>query len=154
MSTEAEYTARIEAAQAKRKANADSETLPKLAQRAADLEALADLEVEHGNERIVQIDLVGWVPEKGAATMVIALLPNGNDAKFKRFIQQANESNLKAKGKVDASEMFGRGCIVYPSKVDHPDMLAATLALAPGVCAHVAREVVVYAQGKAIERGN
>lgn len=146
---------RIAKAQERRRQVVADERIPKLTQQADDLEALADLEVEHGSERILRIDLRGWVPGRGAATLVAALLPEAGDHKFKRFQQvAARGEKLKSAERVDAQESLARSCVAYPNPKDNKDLYDATVALAPGILGHVAKQIVDYVQGKAIEEGN
>lgn len=147
--------ARIAKAQERRKAIADAEKLPRLEQQAADLEAIADLEDSHGSERILRVDLRGWVPNRGAATLVAALLPESGDHKFARFQQVASKGDkLKGSERVDAQESLARSCLAYPDPKTQKELYEATIAIAPGVLGHVAKQIVEYVQGKAIEEGN
>jgi len=146
---------RIADAQARRKAVVDAETLPKLEQRAVDMERLAELEELHGSERVLRVDIIGWKPSLGAATMMIALLPETSDSKFKRFQHVVNNPKAKPAETVDAGDTLAASCIVYPSRKDdaEKDCYTATVNLAPGVLAHVASQVTNWVQGKAIELG-
>lgn len=149
-----ELEARIAAAQAKRKAIADSEKLPYLEQRAADMETLAELEAEHGSDRVLRIDLKGWTPGKGAATMVVVRLPLSSESVFRRFRTKVSKRELKPHEGVEAEEELARACMVYPHPKNARELYEATIDIGPGLLAHAATEIVRWAQGKAAEEKN
>lgn len=157
MATEAELQARIAASAARRKAKADAEKLPRLEQEAADLERVAELEEEHGSERVLVVRLPhGWTPGRGAATLVAALLPETEDRKFRRWKDLAMHTrNAKAADITEAENQFAASCIVYPDRKSEAEkaMYEATIQLAPGILGHVAAQVAEWVQGKAEERG-
>jgi nitrate/nitrite-specific signal transduction histidine kinase len=152
-SKEQQLKDRIAAAEAARKHNAKSEASAKLEQRANDLEALVKLETAHGSERILQVDMIGWVPNRGAATMVVVKLPETSDHKVRIVQELASKENVKAAAKVEASETLARQCLVYPSPKDHPDLYAATIELAPGILGHASNQIVKAVSGKAVAEG-
>jgi len=144
---------RIAAAKKKREMTAEAERLPKLEQQATDMEIVADLEAEHGTERVIVIPLSGWVASRGMVTMVAALLPEATDHKIKKIQQIASNDKTTGNEKLKASEQLGRQCLVYPSPKEHEAAFAATTELAPGILNRVANDVIKAVQGKVIEEG-
>ncbi len=140
---------RIAAAYARRQTLKDSEAKAFEEQQASDIEALVTLEEEHGFERVLRIDLKGWTPGKGAATMVIARVPFAREALFKRFeetVSKPKADNLKA------GHVLATSCIIYPNrKDDDTEFYSATVDLAPGILSHVAAQIVQAVQGQAEE---
>ncbi|MBP9863389.1 MAG: hypothetical protein KBD62_35920 [Kofleriaceae bacterium] len=114
-------------------------------QQANDLEALADLEATHGFDRVVRIDLNGWKPASGAATMIVVRVPLKSEDYFKRFedtVSKPKSDNLKA------TTQLASACLVYPSD---KDLLAATMELAPGILSNAGLQIIHAVQGRAEE---
>lgn len=139
---------RIAAAQARRDALKAAEAAAFAEQQATDLEALVELEAEHGFERIVRVDLTGWKSGSGAATMVVGRVPLKSESFFKRFVDTVAKPNSD---NVKATETLADACVVYPNRKDHPELYAATMELAPGVLASVGLQIVKAAQGRTEE---
>ena len=138
---------RIAAALAKREQLKTSEADARAEQYAVDLEALVDLEGEHGFDRIVRVDVGVWQPGKGAATMVVAKAPRGSEKVFKRFEEKIAKAKKDGSTAVlDAHHELAISCLVYPSD---KKLLDATLDIAPGLLSHVANEIVKAVQGSA-----
>jgi hypothetical protein len=97
----------IEARRAARKAELETQ---RQAQLAKDLEALDELEVEHGDGQIVRVDLNFYTPD--LPTMVLARVPR--PAEFKRYQDQCSKKNEGAI--VAATNLLGESCVVYPDK--------------------------------------
>jgi hypothetical protein len=144
---------RIADAKAKINDNKESERILRLEQYADDMEAQAELEVQHGEARVVAFPLDCWTPGRGAATMLIAVLPETRDSKVKRLQQIASNDKISAAEKLEASEALARQCIVYPGKKTHEEMYNATVELAPGVLNHAARHIYKRIQGRELEEG-
>lgn len=142
---------RIAAAHAKRAALQAQEKALFDEQQAADLEALVDLEAEHGFDRVLRVDLTGWKPGTGAATMAVVRVPYGSEAYFKRFEQTIAKAKDGSTTRVDAGYTLARACLVYPSEKDAPDLYKATMDLAPGILSHLAHQIVKAVQGQAEE---
>jgi hypothetical protein len=138
---------RIAAAQAKREAIKASEADAFVEQQATDLEALVELEDEHGFDRVVRIDLTGWRPGVGAATMVVARVPLNSEKVFKRFEDTVSKKDSKTSTN-DAGITLARACLVYPAD---KALLDATMELAPGVLSHLGLQLIKAVQGSAEE---
>lgn len=133
---------------AKRAALKSAEAEAFAEQEAIDFERLVDLEEEHGFERVLRIDLGGWKPNAGAATMVVARVPLGSERDYKRFeetVSKPKSENLKA------AHTLALACIVYPHPKNDAALYAATLELAPGLLTHVAGQIAAAVQGRAEE---
>lgn len=142
---------RIAAAQARREAMKAAEAEAHAEQLATDLEALADLEAEHGFDRVIRVDLRGWKPGSGATTMVVARIPLRREDAVKRFEQTAARSKQGSDDGLKALHTLAEFCIVYPHRKDHAEAYAATLDLAPGILSNVGLQVVQAVQGAAEE---
>lgn len=139
---------RVAAANERRAALKALEAEAHAEQQASDIERLVDLEEKHGFDRVLRIDLGGWKPGAGAATMLVARVPLASEPAFKRF------QDTIAKPKTDhieAANTLAATCIVYPHRKDDKDLYEATLELAPGILSAVAAEVVKAAMGHAEE---
>jgi hypothetical protein len=120
-------------------------------QEATDLEALVDLEAEHGFDRILRVNLRGWKKGVGAATMVIARVPERKESFFKRFEQTISKAKEGSGARLDALHALAEACIVYPNKKTQKELYDATMELASGITSHVGSEIVNWSQGKAAE---
>ncbi len=139
---------RIAIAQSKREALRTLEANAHAEQQATDIEALVELEAEHGYDRVLRVDLVGWKPEAGASTMVIARVPLRSES----FVQRFEKSISTPKADVlKAWHLLAEACIVYPSRKDAPALYEATMELAAGITSKVGELIVKAVQGKADE---
>lgn len=141
---------RIAAARSKRDALQAVEETARDEQLANDLEAIADLEAEHGFERIIRIQLPGWTPGKGAPTCVAVRVPYAKEQKCKRFIQLINASKEHTRERIEASEQLGESCMVYPKL--GTDEYKAALEIAPLILTHAAAQIVKASQGQVEKR--
>lgn len=142
---------RIKEAEKRREAREKAYTEAFELQHADDLEALDKLEEEHGWGRTLRIDLGGWQAGMGAVTMMVAKLPLGSDATFKRFAQQSVGKEKKPQAILDSGDTFGASCVIYPEPGS--DAYKATVEAFPGVLSNVAVQVVKAVQGRAAEEG-
>lgn len=142
---------RIAAAQAKIAAQREAHENARLEQHAADLEKLAELELEHGPDRLVRVGLKSW--KDGAATMIVAKLPAKRDAVFRRYEQTVSKAKQGTTQGLDASHLLAESCLVYPLKKDDADCYEATMELAPGALTHIAILIAKGVQGAADEEG-
>lgn len=138
---------RIAAAQARREALKVAEAEAHAEQQATDLEALVELEAVHGYSRIVRVDLAGWKP--GAASMVVARIPLGSEAVYRRFEQTVAKAKKDSGDAMAAGATLATACLVYP---DDKALREATLDAAPGILQHVALQIVTAVQGAAEEQ--
>lgn len=143
----------LQAIQARRDARKAQEKAVYDAQRVLDMTALADLEDEHGYERVKSISLSGWRPGEGAATMIVVKLPRKSESVFRRFEQMTSKAKEGTQAKLEAQTMLAESCIVYPSKKDNPELYNATMELAPGVLSNAAYQIVIAVQGQAEAEG-
>lgn len=114
----ADKIAEIEARRAKRKAAAAEayET-----QRAADLEALDALEVEHGDSNVASVD-VDYQP--GAPTMAVVKAPS--KIYVKRYQDRVKPKRDGRMGDAqEAAEELAAVCVVYPGKEAFDAMVEA-----------------------------
>jgi hypothetical protein len=130
------------------------------AQHLVDLTALADLEVEHGYDRLIRVELRGWKADSGATTMAVALRARKSDKLYKRFVDMVRRSKKGEKINEEeverAGDMLAQSCLVYPappSKDAPSEAYEATLELFPGLLTSVASAIVTAAMGKAEEEG-
>ncbi len=140
---------RIAAAQARRATQKAAEAEAHADQLADDLEALADLEGEHGYDRVLRIDLRGWKPGAGSATMVVARIPLKREDLFKRFEQSAARAKSGTDDALKALHQLAESCVVYPARKG--DLYAGTLELAPGILSNIGLQLVQHVQGAAEE---
>jgi hypothetical protein len=142
---------RIAAALAKREALKAQEAEAFAEQQAADIEALVELEEEHGFDRVLRIDIGGWKPASGAATMVAARVPMGSEKVYKRFQETVAKAKPQSTTTLTAATVLGESCLIYPPKSDAKDLYEATLELAPGILVHVGQQIAKAVEGKAEE---
>ena len=138
---------RIAAAQARRDALKAAEAEMFAEKFATDLEALAELEAEHGEARVLRIDIGGWKPGAGAATMIVGRVPTKKDSIYKRFVDTVAKQNAD---NVKATDTLAAACLVYPARED-ADLFAATMELAPGALTTLGLQLVKAVQGHAEE---
>lgn len=142
---------RIAAAQKRREEIKEAEGKLKLEQLAVDLEAIAELEAEHGHERVIRIELGGWKPGLGAPTCIGVLVPTGATHLIKRFTDQVHRTKEHSPERIRAQEQLAAECWVYPEKGS--DAQKAVLELCAGIANNIALQVVQAAQGVAEEQG-
>ena len=142
------------AAVAKRRAERESQNeSARIEQMATDLEAIDLLEAEHGHDRVFKVELVGWQPGLGAATMIAYRLPMAREAVAKRFLQQANAKNLGAQQMVDAQEAMAKVCIVYPDPTKQAELYKATTELSGILLYKIGQRIYDQLCGKVQEEG-
>lgn len=117
-------------------------------QELTDLEALVDLEAVHGFDRVLRIDLKGWKPGAGAATLVAIRVPMKSESFFRRFESKVSKPKADT---LAAMHELAEGCVVYPDREKQKDLYEATVELAPGVITMAADLIVKAVQGKADE---
>lgn len=142
---------RIEAAQKRRSELARVEAEKKLDQEATDLEAIADLEAEHGNDRVIRIAISAWKPGVGAPTSIAVRVPLASEKLCQRFIEQINRAKEGSKERLTAQDSLATECIIYPAKGS--DAFKAAVEIAPMILSHAALQIVKASQGKAEEMG-
>lgn len=142
---------RIASVEARRQKLREGHAAAHAEQLAIDMEALVELEAEHGFDQILRIDLSAWKAGVGAATMVAARVPLASESVFRRFEQTVSKAKSGTSSAHDASQTLARSCLVYPSEKSAPELYAATMELAPGVLSHLALQVVKAVQGNAEE---
>lgn len=142
---------RIAAAQKRRADLAKLEAEKKLDQQATDLEAIADLEAEHGNDRVIRIELGAWKPGIGAPTSVAVRVPLASEKLCQRFIEQINRAKEGSKERLNAQDALATECMIYPEKGS--EALKAALEIAPLILSHAALQIVKASQGRAEEEG-
>ncbi len=120
-------------------------------QEVADLEATADLEAEYGTGRIVRVAIRCWKPGVGAATCLVARVPEKRESFFRRFEQQLVKSKPESTARLDAMTTLAEACIVYPQRGG--EMYNATVELADGVLSNIAKQITDLVQGKAEAEG-
>jgi hypothetical protein len=114
-----------------REARANAERLPYERQRLADLKRVNELEEEHGTYRVGVAKLRGWVPGKGAATLVVVVVPTRSSHRYQKFQQQIIAHRKDPSSSVRAIEELGRMTIAYPHHERDKALYDATLELAP-----------------------
>ncbi len=91
-----------------------------------DLEALDALEAEHGEGRVVRMNIKGFVP--GLPTFIVIRSPGGTPL-YKRYTAMVRAAGKNATAIGTAQDMLGEASIVYPSD---PAVLKALLEEFPG----------------------
>lgn len=148
---------KIAEAQARRDARKAHVELARKIQLAADIEVLDRLEEEHGHERVIRIDLIGWddkVPA-GTPTMVIAKVPTQR-AVYRRHNDQIANAVASKDGKaaVDAKATLGRSCLIYPNEKDHPEQYKAVMDLTgEGILVSVGNQISAIMDGRSASEG-
>lgn len=120
-------------------------------QQVNDLEALVELEAEHGFGRVIKIDIGGWKAGEGAATLVVVRVPRARDAFFKRYEETVTKAKEGTTARLEAAHMLTESCLLYPSKKDQKELYDATFDLAAGIRTHLAIEISKAVQGSAEE---
>lgn len=141
----------IKAAEARREALRAAHAEAHKLQQAIDIVALVDLEEAHGFERVLRVDIGGWKAGVGAATMVVARIPDRREAFFRRYEQTVAKAKPGTTAALDAAHMLAEACLIYPSKKEHSELHEATMELAAGVLTNLALQVAKIVQGNAEE---
>ncbi len=143
---------RIDAANARRRKQQESEAAAKCEQAALDIEAIADLESAEGFDRIIAIGLESvWKPGMGAPTRVAFIVPLGSDGLAQRFIETINKHKEGSRERLAAQDALAIECWRYPEKGS--DAYKAARELAPLILSNAALQIVKATQGKAQEEG-
>ncbi len=132
----------IEERRAERKAALE---VQRLEQYAVDLEALDGFEVEHGDGRIVRVDLERFIP--GLPTMVLMRLPK--PIEHKRYVDQCRERNGKPGDGVAAAWLVADVCRLYPDA----DLYAKVKETFTGAQTNMGVAAIKACQGRADEEG-
>lgn len=130
----------IEARRAARKAATE---LAREEQRVKDMEALDSLEIEHGDGRVVAIDLGFFDP--GLPTFVVARMPAPIERK--RYEDMCVRKTDGAA--LEAAKMLASVCVVYPDK----DTYEKVKERCTGIHTTVALEAIQLGAGKRREEG-
>jgi len=135
----------------RRAAQAQKEHKPWLVQNLKDQLALADLEDEHGPNRVWSIEFEGWKAEEGAATLIVVLLPTRSEKKFKKFQQLVLKNRERAPQVLTAIEQLARTCVVYPHPEEQKELYTGTVELAAGILSEAADFIGAKLRGQAEE---
>jgi len=146
MADETPELSKLEAIEAKREARKAELAKKYNEQRAIDLEAIDELEIEHGDSNIRVVD-VPFTP--GLPTCFAGKCPSPDLVKRYR-----TRVSPKKDGSTDASPMaaaqeVGAACRVYPDAETWAKLLAAR----PGIDVQLGLEVLRLAAGRAQEEG-
>ena len=120
-------------------------------QFAKDFERVIELEEEHGFERVLRIDVGGWKPDVGAATLVVLRVPTASEKLWKRYEDTVAKAKPESTTRLTAAHVLGEACLLYPSKSTDADMHKATMELASGILSNAALQVAKVVQGNAEE---
>lgn len=131
--------AQIEEIERRRAARREALVGERTAQRARDLAALDELEVEHGVEGLCRIELDRYVA--GLPTFVVLRLPRA--VEMKRYVSQAKNDPL------EAANVIASSCVVYPDA----DTYARVRETFAGVHVHGGVAVLQASQGRHAEEG-
>lgn len=151
MADKSTAAARIAAALARRAKLQAVEADAFAEQQANDIERMVELEEEHGFERVQRLDIGGWKPGVGAATMVVVRIPTSSERVFKRYQDTAAKAKDGSTTRTDAVVTLGASCIVYPHRDTDKALHDATIELAPGIIGHAGAAVINTVQGNAEE---
>jgi hypothetical protein len=122
-----------------------AERLPYMEQRVADMRRINELEAEHGHGRVGKAELNGWTPDRGAVTMLAAVVPLRSSHRWQKFQQQVLAHRKNPNGSVQAIEELGRNTLAYPHPQRDKDLFDATLEIAPAMLNTVADMVATMA---------
>jgi hypothetical protein len=117
--TDEELKARHEALAAKRDEQRKTEAKAHAQQDIIDREAIADLEAEHGFDRVLPIALLGWKPNAGAATIVAVRVPLKSESIIKRYESQITKPKPDLAA---ALHLLAESCVVYPDRKTQKDL--------------------------------
>ena len=142
---------RIAAANKKREAQSKAEAKEKEEQEATDLEAISELEYEHGFDRIIRIKLSTWKPGIGAPTSIAVRVPLGSEMNCTKFIHRINKSKEGSPEKISAQVDLAKECWVYPPMGSDAQKAAAEIA--PLIYSNAAYQIIRAAQGQEESEG-
>lgn len=152
--TNAKTTAkdRIEAAQARRKAQREAEEAQALEQLAIDVEAITDIEASEGYKRVIAIDLGNvYKPGVGMPVRVAVRVPLMSESHAQAFIETINKYKEGSKQRLEAQDALAVECWRYPAKGS--PAYRAMLEYAPLILSNAALQIVKASQGEAQEQG-
>ena len=121
------------------------------AQRALDMQALDEAEIEHGDTSVCHID-VPYTP--GLPTMVIGRMPKAVELKaYRAKMKVTPGETLDLAGNNDAASLLGDMVRVYPPKPEPGalDLFAAMCTARPDLKAQLGLPAAKLASGKAAE---
>ncbi len=132
----------INAERAEQQAEEEHERLRQFVQ---DKRRQKELEQQHGFNRVLAVPFSSWKPAVGAATMLVVVLPDARSNTYQR-LQRAgirHKEAGEAERIVDDVESLARACIRYPNPNDPAEkpMYLATVNLAPGILANLAKQI-------------
>ena len=133
----------IEAERAARKATLAAQRREQLAR---DLEALNALEIEHGDGKIVRVDIGRYV--FGLPTMVIMRLPK--PAEFKRYTDMLAARGDAPGEQLAPSILLAESCRLYPIERDDYERVKAEFT---GLHINAAVALRQACEGRAVEEG-
>ena len=136
---------RIEEIEARRAARRGQHADERQVQLCFDLEALDELEVAHGDDAVVRIDLDRYLP--GLPTMVLARLPKPTE--FKRYQDTVKGRGQREGDPIEASNILALACVLYPEKEVYERVREAF----PPLHMNLANTILKAAQGRAAEEG-
>jgi len=142
---------RIAAANKRREEQAKIEAKAREEQEAVDLESIADLECEHGFDRIIRIKIGTWKPGIGAPTSIAVRVPLGSEMNCAKFIQRINKAKEGSQERLTAQNDLAKECWVYPPL--GTDAQKAAIEIAPLIYSNAALQIVQAAQGQAETEG-
>ena len=134
----------IEHIEAERAARKEALANAKAEQFAADLAALNDLEVEHGDENVARVGVGRY--SLGLPTLVV--VRPLSKPELKRFRDRVRGENADA---ASAADEAGASAMLYPTK--DSELYAALIAAAPGVLTRAGTAAVQLAAGMAASEG-
>jgi hypothetical protein len=101
-----------------------------------------ELERKHGRNRILSVKFrKAWVPEVGAATRFICLLPDYRGRKLKAMQKTLAHIGDDDAEKSEEVERLVRTCILYPHPERDRDMYQATINLTPLILGNLAKQM-------------
>ncbi len=141
---------KIEARRAARKADLQAQAD---AQRATDMQALDDLEVEHGDTNVCRVD-VPYTP--GLPTMAVARLPKGIELKRYRSALKVDGQKVDVAAANEAAALLGKTVVVYPDpKTEEGKAMFSLMCEArPDLASQLGSRATKLASGKAEAEGN
>lgn len=137
---------KLAAAEAARAEKRERQAEARAAQRLIDLEAVAELETEHGASRVAIID-VPHTP--GLPTLVVARCAEEAELKRYRFRLKPEKDGTPGDS-VGAAEEMADNCLIYPKDAAVYQRLRAER---PGIHAQIGVAAVQLAVGKQAEEG-
>lgn len=135
--------AEIEARRAERKKNTESK---QLVQKAVDMAALEQLEIEHGEDNLAILEIPQFTPD--CVTLVVARCPTTPEIKRYRYraSDRTGKRNETITGdRVAAAEELGESCLKYPSREEFDKVCDAR----PGLKAQLGALAVTLVVGDA-----